>query len=239
MGRGYAVGWDLVIESVPLSRLAADGQILNGPLFTSDAHPWPRYGSMIALPIVQLDLAALSALSGDDLGSGMVQLWQEGVDMITRVVPTTDLSASPADIPAFVPDETLEAFQFDLGSFGLPAFVTNPHRVTGFAGPYIFGPMGSDEFLGELAASITQIAASRSAFAALMQAVTLGREQYAQLNRVFGSFDGISSYPNDLPRTIFSSDDERILNTGDAGVISLHLDLQNGVPRFSGCFQCC
>lgn len=236
--KAYRVGWDLALQRVALSELARDRSILNGPLYTTNKYPWPIDGEKFMLPIVQLDLAEVSALSGINLGSGLVQLWQSGVEMHTRIIPDRDVCPASSDIPTFIPNVNMEGFHFKIGSSGVPPFIADCHHVVGYKGPYIFGPTNLDDFLERFILSARCTTSLRSSFKALKRTVDEGRKSFRQSNRVFGSFDPINEQPEDRPPALFSSDDDTILNTGDAGTIALYYEQACAGAKFSGSFDC-
>lgn len=236
--RAYAIGWDISLRRVALAELSRTQSMLNGPLFTSDAYPWPTDRERLMIPIVQVDLAEVSRLSKMPLGVGLLQLWHGAHDMMTRVIPREAL-VSPSDIPTLIPGENLERYHFEVGHFGLPAFLTNAHQIVGFDGPYLFGPRGLDASLERWIASPAVTKRLKGALRTLQREVARGRESHRQFNRLFGSFDGIQIYPEDRPPALFSSDDDSILNTGDAGVIALYYDMRADGVAFSADFQCC
>lgn len=239
LDHAYRAAWDLKIERVALADLPADEPMINGPMFTSTKHPWPVENGLLAIPIVQLDLATLGALKAIDLGRGLVQLWHGERGMSTRVIPPEDLSLFAAPMPRLVPGETMAAYHFELGGYGLPPFISNPHRIVGYDGPYLFGPMQRDEELDEMITRCETPKPLRDCLRVLRKMVLAGRKRHKQHNLIFGSFDGISTNPSEMPPILFASIDENLLNTGDAGLITLHYSCQDGKTAFSGYFQCC
>ena len=114
-----AEGFELVSETVPVDRLDRTASMLAGPFFTSVEHPIPFTKEGMLLPIVQLDLCEISALSGQDLGDGLFQLWcdPESDGARTIVIPRADVDGQtptpfnyephPAMDNSPVPDELL------------------------------------------------------------------------------------------------------------------------------------
>ncbi|MBB3982845.1 hypothetical protein GGR44_002525 [Sphingobium fontiphilum] len=237
LDHAYRPAWDLKLQRVALVDLPADKPMINGPLFTSGKHPWPAEEGLLAVPIVQLDLAILGALYGIDLGKGLVQLWHGEKRLTARVIATEDLSPFAAAITPLMPGEAMAAYHFELGAYGLPSFVSNPHRIIGYHGPYLFGPMEHDEALNQMIAAQSTSKVLQAQLKRLRKTVLSGRKQFAQNNRIFGSFDALHVAPEDLPPTLFSSIDENLLNTGDAGIITLHYSKLDEQIIFSGYLQ--
>lgn len=239
--RAYRVGWDIDLKKSSLDEIERETAILNAPLYTSERHPWPRNAAgLYLLPIVQLDLAELSALSGVDLGTGLAQLWQDEITMVPRLVPTGDISREVVtDIPEFLRGVNLEELHYSLGDHGMPYFLTRPYKVNGFSGPYLFGPFSYDDDLKRLSELRTQPSSLRDAFRAFRREIAKGRRRYNQVNRVMGSFEPIADQILDHPPTLFSSDDDNKLNTGDAGNITMHYDASGSSITLSGHFDCC
>lgn len=236
----YRVGWDIDLAKVSLDELDRERALLNAPLYTSQKHPWPRSAKgMYLLPIAQLDLAELSEFSGVNLGEGLAQLWQDEIKMVARWVPAQDISYEfITDIPEFSRGSNLEELHYDLGDHGLPYFLTRPYKVTGFSGPYLFGPGLHDGMLKGLASLRSHPSQLRDAFRALRTEIAKGRRCYRQVNRVMGSFEPINHDILDYPPALFSSDDDDKLNTGDAGNITMHYELNGPSLVLSGHFDC-
>jgi len=73
----------------PAAELNRLSSMLSGPLYTSDEFPWPRRtqfreGKMVEAdgycePLFQIELDLLSQIAGINLGSGLVQVWMDGL----------------------------------------------------------------------------------------------------------------------------------------------------------------
>ena len=237
----YRVGWDIEPMQVPVGDLDRRRGIMNGPLYTSEKYPWPiGKHEYYLVPIVQIDLAEVSALSGHTFGSGLAQLWQDEVSMVTRIIPEQDFrSFEPSVVPAFVADGNIEQLQFDLGDQGLPSFLSNSHQITGFAGPYIFGPWDRDELLDRYIASPLCSASLALQLSALRHAVQVGRDRFSQITRLLGSFNPVQVRPEDHPPALFSSDDDSVLNTGDSGMVAMFAKIEAEGTILSGIFNSC
>lgn len=52
------------------------GSVVGGPLFTSKSYPWPETKGYPDVPLVQLELDAISESTGIPVGSGFLQVWR-------------------------------------------------------------------------------------------------------------------------------------------------------------------
>lgn len=51
------------------------GSVVGGPLFTSKSHPWPETKGHPDVPLVQLELDAITEATGIPVGTGFLQVW--------------------------------------------------------------------------------------------------------------------------------------------------------------------
>lgn len=80
-----------------------DDQVIKGFPFTSASCPWPANGSGKYLqPVAQINLENAGALLGIDLGKGLLQVWLDAFDPITRVIPPSSFSETLDD---FYPED--------------------------------------------------------------------------------------------------------------------------------------
>jgi hypothetical protein len=129
-----AGAWPLRVDyrSGPADRR---GDLLSGPLYTSERHPWPHDGERWCEPIVQLDLTRWGAVGGRDVGQGLLQLWDPHDCGLVRVIPPGDLTDSPTPPPSEIAEDYAYALG-DVGSeTGRPAWLDRPGRIIGFGTP--------------------------------------------------------------------------------------------------------
>ncbi len=95
----YPIGYECRTVA-PEGRLET---MFSGPLFTSEAYPWPTDKNDRPLePICQIDLRIPSEKSGLPLGDGMLQLWMGGVDGRLRLISRQEVQAENlTPVPAF------------------------------------------------------------------------------------------------------------------------------------------
>ena len=95
--------------------------------------------------------------------------------------------------------------------------MSNCHAITSFEEPNLYGPLNLD---GQIEAYVESPFATRSlirALSRLQATVTEGRLRYRQVNRVYGSFEGITIHPEDRPPKLFATEDENLFNSGGGG----------------------
>lgn len=98
--------WKPEIDSCSPAEIDRLGDVLLGPVFSSDAHPWPEEDDSPMIPLLQLNLETASELGGLAFDPGLLQVFvgiedHLGQSVYTRLVPRVDvrrevLSAPPA-----------------------------------------------------------------------------------------------------------------------------------------------
>lgn len=92
-------GWarNPFVSRVPLSELDRCGDILSGPLFVSEKHPWPaNINGLYMLPCLQINLTECSRVMKAEYGTGMLQVWGDQEDVskfYLRLIPRRDVQA--------------------------------------------------------------------------------------------------------------------------------------------------
>ena len=75
-----AWGWLIREKQVPFLKTDRFGSHLNGQMYTSSEFPWPFFGDKAYLPKIQLDLDKVSEYIKEDVGSGLLQLYEGDFD---------------------------------------------------------------------------------------------------------------------------------------------------------------
>ncbi|ARU18289.1 hypothetical protein [Croceicoccus marinus] len=127
------------IELRPIAQLDRTCSMVAGPLYTSPEFPWPSNDGLHLEPILQLDLDWLSAESGRNVGQGLVQVWMDGSDSLTRVLPghsvTLDqLTPPPLARPLTEFDFSRNVYSWDATSAKRTVWVEAGRQITGIAG---------------------------------------------------------------------------------------------------------
>lgn len=94
-----AWSWSPLRKRVRASKINRCGDVLNGPIFTCEAYEWPMHKNLPMVPVIQLDLARCSKVSGVDFGTGLLQVWYGhgnfmGKDAFIRVIPAEQVHKS-------------------------------------------------------------------------------------------------------------------------------------------------
>jgi hypothetical protein len=99
----------------PKTKLVSDaeidrlGEVIMGPIFTSDHHPWPYHNDLPMSPLLQLDLDNASNLGGISLGGGFLQVWMPhdclDSEQFIRVIPRSAISQNQLLPIVEIPDE--------------------------------------------------------------------------------------------------------------------------------------
>ena len=84
------------VYRVPLDELDRCGDILSGPLFASEKHPWPvNSNGLYMLPCLQINLTECSRVMQAEYGTGMLQVWGDQEDVAKfylRLIPRRDVT---------------------------------------------------------------------------------------------------------------------------------------------------
>lgn len=186
--------------------------MLAGPLFTSEAWPWPCEDGRWLEPVLQVDLATLGALGGVALGDGWLQVWATGDRAITRVVPvdqvaTAPLTPLPSADPAAYHQRLVEPADDGPGWWA-------GHAITGFDTPFLdYGHNELDCYvdwlLDEAPAPLppdVEAAARR-----LKGAIDADRPWYELCHRAFGMVNEGDVEAGDLPPVLWVLEEGRPL----------------------------
>jgi predicted DNA-binding WGR domain protein len=109
------VGWVFEHKAVAADQASRRKSMFPGPFFTSASYPWPMKNGKHAVPIIQVDLRELAALSGEELGDGLLQIWlHDYPSTLERVVPrvSVDNDALAEDVPT-----ALSSMDKEFGSY--------------------------------------------------------------------------------------------------------------------------
>lgn len=215
-----AWGWDPMSDSRPCDEIDRLGDVVMGPLYTCQAHEWPYRDELPMAPLIQLDLARASQMSGLPLGDGLVQVWMPhkavaGADQYVRVVPRaavdraglTPVPAMPSELdPLQSLDAQAQAFQ--IVSWGDKRYTTP--LAQGFQNYYELKQLTTDPAIAK------EIKAFDKALASLVQGSS---GPFSPVNaHLFGTFAEIQYAPQDCPQPLFCFDGGAFgLEWGDAG----------------------
>jgi hypothetical protein len=239
--KGGAWAWDPVYEGRPHHEIDRLGDVVMGPLFTSQSYEWPSRDGFPMAPLIQLDLERASKRGGVALGEGLVQVWMPhkalaGELQYVRVVPRTavdrsDLTPVPAMPPELDPLQSLDGvWNEELGrSVQAPTFqivawgnmrYTTPLQQ-GMQSYYELKRLTSDSALAK------EIKVFDKALAALVQTPSA---RFSSANaHLFGTFSEIQYAPQDRPQPLFCFDGEDFgLEWGNGGNAQLFYALGEG-----------
>jgi len=83
--------WRPLVEEVADDKVDRLGEVIMGPMFSSQEYPWPEESGFPMAPLIQLDLRNESQLGGVELGDGLLQVWMPHKAVTTplfiRMVP--------------------------------------------------------------------------------------------------------------------------------------------------------
>ena len=106
--------WEPILSRVPASQIDRLGDVMLGPLFSSNEYPWPESNGLPMIPLVQLNLDRASRLGGVDLGNGLLQVFAKVEDKLGQRLYLREIERSAVaaelmqDLPLF-PD-SIEGF---------------------------------------------------------------------------------------------------------------------------------
>lgn len=114
--------------------------MLSGPFFTSSKFPIPQTTLGMLYPIVQVDLRVASAIIGESLGDGLLQLWYDlnAFDGVVRVIPRSDVDMATCTGFDFEAPEKFDGFPLPFNWKSDPSGdqvrVMSSYKSTGIAG---------------------------------------------------------------------------------------------------------
>lgn len=109
-----AWAWDLVLEHKAPSEVDRMGEVMLGPVYTCDSHPWPENDGVPMTPLVQLDLDRASALAGISMGKGLLQAFVAADDRLGQSVHVRTIDRVDVDRERLQP---LPKFNTNLNGF--------------------------------------------------------------------------------------------------------------------------
>lgn len=93
-----AWSWAPVTIQVEDQKVDRLGEVVMGPIFTSEDHAWPEQDGLPMAPLIQLDLRIASEIGGVQLGDGLLQVWMPKYSFETpvyiRIIPRDGLHNS-------------------------------------------------------------------------------------------------------------------------------------------------
>ena len=213
--------------------------LLSAPLFTSDAHPWPRDRTKHFEPVLQVSLAALGALRQEPLGAGWLQVWMADDGGLIRVVPEDAMKGEPlAPIPSGSAQDYHERLRFGCGR-QVPAWLDEGHSIAGFGDPFFDYPgnelIGAIETIRETLQPSSHLDQTLSALQTRLEEPTEGMPSRF-VHRAFGSVNESDMSAAAVPPVLFVLEEGEPLResaNGDDGVyVCYELDRGDG-PSFS------
>ena len=101
--------WRPIIEELADDKVNRLGEVIKGPIYTSEEFPWPEASGLPMAPLIQLDLRKSSEIGGIELGDGLLQVWMPHKAITTplfiRVVPRAYTDLSKLTPTVTLPDE--------------------------------------------------------------------------------------------------------------------------------------
>jgi hypothetical protein len=198
------------------------GAILSGPLFTSSDHPWPAASGIWLEPVLQIDLASLGVLAGQDLGEDWLQVWMGSDGGFTRILPATVLAAALTPVPSLDAQSYCQRLRVN-GDPARPEWLEDGRRIVGFDEPFF--DYGANELLGyiEVALENENIlpVSLGSRLRALGRAIETDPNAYRFQHRAFGAVNESDLAAISVPPVLFVFEEDEPLReslNGNDGV---------------------
>jgi hypothetical protein len=107
-----------------------------GSPYTSTRWPWPKSeesGEFLS-PAIQIDLRRASNLLSMDLGDGLLQVWFDEADVLSRIIPRSDMEDAADEVPESTVN-SIYLFEYDESYYieWLPAGIMFPRVIDSFA----------------------------------------------------------------------------------------------------------
>lgn len=136
-----AESFDVEFEAVDCATVNRTASMLSGPFFTSKKFPIPVGAKKkeMLYPIVQVDLRTASALLGENLGDGLLQLWYDvnAFAGVVRLVPRSELTVDKELAFEFIPAKDFSGFPLPYGwgsdPLGEEVLVMSSYKSTGMS----------------------------------------------------------------------------------------------------------
>jgi len=210
--------------------------LFSGPLYTSEAFPWPFDGEAAPLePVCQIDLGILSALAKVQVGEGLLQLWaRQDLDKhLIRVLPRNELCLGNLSPPIEFPGWSCTVGDY---SWRQGSEFDHAHVLGKIARPFIDFRNGLESALEE--APIIPFHGLQRSLATLEALIGRGAGLERTEVSFFGSFDAIQ-YPQSERGCVLVSIEAGIFMFGDHGNAQIFYDIDEaGRVSFSFDWSC-
>lgn len=242
--------WRPIIEEVADDKVNRLGEVIKGPIYTSEEFPWPEASGFPMAPLIQLDLRKSSEIGGIELGDGLLQVWMPHEAITTplfiRMVPRAYTDLSKLTPTVTLPDE-LEPLQKrgETWSDELERFVPcQSFQITGYeVGRYtcqMAHPIQDNYPAKKLSASVETQQLIRDFDKKLKSFLKNGPKSFgSNYCHLFGTFVRLQYFANEVPQPLFcfESDDLEFM-WGDSGNAQLFYKI-DGDGRVEFSFDWC
>lgn len=137
--KNISLAWNFEYFLAPPDYVDRTRGMLAGPLYTSQKYPWPTNKmGLPAEPIMQIDLDEVRHICGESYGTGLLQVYVDHIELITRNIPRSDIHSGElikCEYDFFAPlGEDGHWFYEYLES---PNHQIAIHQIVGYKAPYI------------------------------------------------------------------------------------------------------
>lgn len=214
--------------------------MFSGPLFTSEAHPWPmdKKGNPLE-PICQIDLTLPSQISGLLLGDGLLQVWMDGVDGRIRLLARDEVGLRAlTEVPAKIRDHVWHHTKA-MRVYGQSEPWTHGHVITGVYEPVLTIP----ETLVNAFDEKPEFSGKR--LNKIFDEMEISLQNDALIDQgpgeigFFGNFSNIQYREIDCPDALLVMESGDIFLWGDCGNAQIFYEFdKEGKPNFSFDWSC-
>jgi hypothetical protein len=136
-----AWSWKPIVEEMGDDKIDRLGEVIMGPIYSSQDYPWPEASGFPMAPLIQLDLKKASHLGNLELGDGLLQVWMPHKAVTTplfiRVVPREAVKVSLLTPIIPIPDSLIPLqTKGETWNDELERFIPNQAlQITGYKAP--------------------------------------------------------------------------------------------------------
>ena len=215
--------WEPIFSRCSPSEIDRLGEVILGPLFSSEEYPWPESNGQPMIPLVQIDLNNASQLGGINLGSGLLQVFVKVEDKYGQNIYTREIQRSSVVRDNLLP---VPVFSDEIDGFASVAWAQSELKVDKFYGDrlciqisgysnkrfslWAYTPFADEYNFDNIDLNL------KSKLEQFDSLVAKYSEEWTPDGfHLFGTFRPIQYYPKERPRPFFCLESEYGFNFGD------------------------
>ena len=192
--------------------------MITGPLFTSCEFPWPEKDDRFREPVAQFYIDEVGELAGENLGSGLFQLWvgPQYDDYCIRLIPRDLVSKDALEpVPSVIDDDYFEKSDFYAGFGAWPEKGSKAHHIMGLKSKVLHW----DDLIHLVAEDVSTLEALSPELFAEVSSFTalLPSNLPFTAPHFLGNFSTIQYDSSMMPKTLLALESKPAFMWGDCG----------------------